>query len=84
MTDILNAEISRYLQSGWSIERIAKIDLAILQLAFYEILYTSNEEIPVIVSVNEAVELAKAFSDDKSKTFVHGVLAKLVADMEQA
>lgn len=79
----LNAEIARYLQSGWSIERIARIDLAILQLAFYEILYISNEEIPVLVSVNEAIELAKTFSDDKSKTFIHGLLAKLVADIEQ-
>ena len=74
----LDVQIATYLSQDWTIERIARIDLAILRLAFYEILYVEREEVPLKVAVNEAVELAKTFSDDKSKQFINGVLAKFV------
>ena len=74
----LDVQIATYLAQDWTIERIARIDLAILRLAFYEILYVEREEVPLKVAVNEAVELAKTFSDDKSKQFINGVLAKFV------
>ena len=61
---------------GWTIDRISKIDLSILRLAFCEIHYI--DDIPFQVSINEAVELAKKFSDDQSPTFINGVLASLV------
>src|SRR5574344_261727 len=61
---------------SWSISRIAKIDLAILRLAIYEIKY--YDEIPFKVSVNEAVELAKTYGNTDSKSFVNGLLAKVV------
>ena len=60
---------------GWTISRIAKIDLAILRLSIYEIMYT---DIPEKVSVNEAVEIAKTYGDDNSSNFVNGVLAKVI------
>ena len=60
----------------WSIERIAKIDLAILRLAIYEIIYI--EELSVKVSANEAVELSKTYGNDNSPNFVNGVLAKII------
>ena len=60
---------------NWTIERIAKIDLAILRLAIYEIKY--DENVPYKVSVNEAVEIAKDYGDDKSPAFVNGLLANL-------
>ncbi len=60
---------------GWSVERMSKVDLAILRLAVYEIEFS---DIPDKVSINEAVELAKEFSDDKSPVFINGVLGKIV------
>lgn len=73
----IDAEILKYLK-GWSIDRIAKIDLAILRLAIYEIKYAKN--IPVKVSVNEAVELAKTYGSENSANFVNGLLAKVILE----
>lgn len=61
---------------GWTMERICKTDLAILRLAIYEILY--RKDIPNKVSVNEAVELAKTFSEGGSPSFVNGLLAEII------
>ena len=66
---------------NWSMERIAKIDLAILRLAIYEIKYI--EDIPVKVSANEAVELAKTYGNNDSKSFVNGVIAKVIESKEK-
>ena len=60
-------------------DRISKTDLAILRLAVYEILY--RDDIPYKVSVNEAVELAKLFSDDSSPSFINGVLAGVINEL---
>ena len=65
---------------NWSLDRIAKIDLAILRLAIYEILYVDS--IPVKVSANEAVELAKTYGNNDSKSFVNGVIAKVIESKE--
>lgn len=73
----LDEQINLYL-TDWSIDRIAKIDLTILRLAFYEVLFVDAQRVPNVVAVNEAIELSKAFSDDKSRHFVSGVLAKLL------
>ncbi|MCI9662417.1 MAG: transcription antitermination factor NusB [Lachnospiraceae bacterium] len=59
---------------GWDTRRMGKVDLTILRLGIYEILY--DEEIPTGVAINEAVELAKKFGQDTSPAFVNGVLAK--------
>ncbi|CAM3013317.1 transcription antitermination factor NusB [Hathewaya histolytica] len=61
---------------NWKINRIPKVNLCILRLSIYEILYL--EEIPNKVSINEAVELTKKYSDDKSSKFINGVLAKFL------
>ena len=66
---------------NWTIDRIAKIDLAILRLAIYEIVY--EDDIPVKVSANEAVELAKEYGNNDSKSFVNGVIAKVIKDKEE-
>lgn len=60
---------------GWKINRISKIDLSILRIGIYEILY--REDIPFSVSVNEAVELAKKYSNEDAGAFVNGLLAKV-------
>ena len=67
--------IEKNLKSDWKIERISKIDLAILKLAIYEIKY---KDIPFKVVINEAVELAKKYGEDTSKNFVNGILASVV------
>jgi len=61
--------------SGWKLNRMGKVDLTILRLAVYEMNY--DDDIPVKVAINEAVELAKNFGGDESPAFVNGVLAKL-------
>ena len=72
---IIDDNILKNLKN-WTINRIAKIDLAILRLAIYEILYL--EDIPAKVSVNEAVEIAKEYGGTDSKSFVNGLLAKII------
>lgn len=63
--------------NGWKIERIGRADLTIMRLAVYEARY--DEDVPVGVAINEAVELAKEYgSDDNSSSFVNGVLGKIV------
>ncbi|MEW9123624.1 MAG: transcription antitermination factor NusB [Thermotaleaceae bacterium] len=64
----------------WKLDRIAKVDLAILRLAIVEMLY--QEDIPTSVSINEAVEMAKNYSTDESGSFVNGVLGS-VAEMKK-
>ena len=59
---------------GWDTGRMGKVDLTVIRLAVYEILF--DEEIPTGVAINEAVELAKKFGQDESAGFVNGVLAK--------
>ena len=61
---------------GYEVDRIYKIDLAILVLAIYEIKYVENSNASVVV--NEAVELAKKYSTEKSYSFINGVLAKVI------
>lgn len=61
--------------NGWSVSRIAKVDLTILRLAVYEMIY--DDDIPVGVAIDEAVELAKKFGQDSSFAFVNGVLASI-------
>ncbi len=58
---------------SWSTERMGKVDLAILRLAVYELLF--DEDIPTAVAINEAVELARKYGQDASPVFVNGVLA---------
>ena len=59
---------------GWTVSRMGKVDLTILRLAVYEILF--DESIPTSVAINEAVELAKKFGQDESSAFINVVLAK--------
>lgn len=65
--------------TNWSISRIAKVDLSILRLAIYEIKYT---DVPHKVAVNEALEIAKAYSTEKSPKFINGVLGSVLKKVE--
>jgi len=66
--------------SDWKVDRMGKVDRNIIRLAMYEMLF--RDDIPVAVSINEAVELAKSFSDEKSANFINGILGKLVDVLE--
>ncbi len=61
---------------GWKKNRIGKAELTIIRLAFYEMKY--DEDVPVSVAINEAVELSKKFGGEDSAGFVNGILAKMV------
>ena len=66
---------------GWKRNRIGKAELAILRIAVYEILY--DDTIPDAVAVNEAVEIAKTYAQDKAPGFINGVLAKVIASKQK-
>ena len=79
---ILNkiAEIDEQINAtakGWTTDRMGKVDLTIIRLAVYEILY--DDDVPTGVAINEAVELAKKFGRDESYSFVNGVLARFAS-----
>ena len=63
------------LAQNWEFERIAKIDLAILRVAMFEMIY--RKDIPPVVSINEAIDLSKQFSNADAKRFINGILDRL-------
>ena len=67
---------NKYLNK-WTIDRLGNTDQSILRMGIYELLYTDT---PDIVAINEAVELAKSYSDDDVKSMINGVLDKLYHD----
>lgn len=77
--EMINALINSNAKN-WTVERIAKVDLAILKLAIAEII--AIDDIPQKVSVNEAIELAKVYCDDKSPKFINGILGSVINELE--
>lgn len=75
--EAIENSIKSNLKSNWKIERVSKVDLAILKLAIYEIKYT---DLPFKVVINEAVELAKKYGVDTSSKFVNGMLASIIKE----
>ncbi len=73
------ADIDKYIEEyskGWKINRISKVDLAIMRLSIYEML--KRQDVPNASSVNEAVELAKKYSGEKSSAFINGILGNVI------
>jgi len=71
--DAIDEKANEYL-SGWKITRLGNTDQAILRMGIYELLYTKT---PEVVAINEAIELAKAYSDDDVRKMINGVLDKI-------
>lgn len=71
----IDSVLSMYLAKNWRIERIPKIELAIMRLAYYEIL--NLEDVPKSVAINEAVELAKTYGSDDAGKYINAVLANI-------
>jgi N utilization substance protein B len=76
--DKLDEQIIKYAKN-WELHRIAAVDRNILRLAIYEMLY--RDDIPPIVSINEAVDIAKKFSTEDSGKFVNGILDKVKGEL---
>ena len=70
---------NRYL-NDWTIDRLNKVDQAILELGIYELLYTDT---PSVVSINEAIELSKKYSDEAVTKMINGVLDKVYHEEEK-
>lgn len=73
--EVLDKKIEENLRN-WKLNRLSKIDLSILRICTYEILFESD--IPEVVSINEGIELAKKYSEEKSAPFINGVLANMI------
>ncbi|WMJ81860.1 transcription antitermination factor NusB [Clostridium sp. MB40-C1] len=72
---IIDGQIENNLRN-WKLNRLSKIDMSILRLATYEIMFL--DDVPDKVSVNEAIELTKKYSDDNSPAFINGVLGNMI------
>lgn len=77
--DELDDKLAPFLR-GWTLDRLTRVDLAILRVAAYELIYTAT---PVGIVVNEAVELANSYSTDKAGAFVNGVLGNLARSVKR-
>ena len=73
--ELIDNKIEQHL-INWKLYRVSKIDLAILRISTYEILY--ENDIPNKVSVNEGIELAKKYSEERSFQFINGVLGNMI------
>ena len=74
--EVIDASISKYLRR-WVLSELNQVNLSILRVATYEILF---EDTPKQIVVNEALEFAKVYSDSSSKDFIHGVLDKIIKE----
>lgn len=77
----LDALIAKHLKAGWRLARISKVDLIILRLALFEM--TEIPDVPRTVVLNEAIELAKKYSDDQSRKFINGILSHVMQELDQ-
>lgn len=73
----IDAQIKKNIR-GWKVNRLSKVSLALLRLAIYELLF--EEEIPVSVSINEAITLAKKYGGEDDAPFVNGVLGSIAKE----
>lgn len=76
----IDQTIQKHLEK-WTIERLATVDRNILRIALFEFRY-ADEKVPVNVVLDEAIEIAKLYGDDKSPKFINGVLSKVKDDMQ--
>ena len=75
--DELDKQINQHLKSSWTVERLTLVEKNLLRLGIFEI---TSFDTPQLVAVNEAIELAKNFSDQKSARFINGLLSQFVTE----
>ena len=71
----INELIEKNLKENWTISRISKVNISLLKVAIYEMIYN---KLPYKIAINEVVELAKKYSDDQAQSFINGILASIV------
>lgn len=76
-SDEINSLITNNLKDNWSLNRISKINLSLIKLAIYEMVY---KKLPYKVAINEVVELAKKYADESAPVFINGILASVVKE----
>lgn len=81
-TEQIDELVSRY-SKDWVIDRIARVDLSILRVAIFEMLYR-GEDVPTGAAINEAVELAKRYGGERSYAFVNGILGSVAREIAPA
>lgn len=77
----LDTEIASFSQN-WRVERMGKVEATILRIALFELMQ-QDEDVPAKVAINEAIELSKQYSDEKSRSFVNGVLDAAARALEK-
>ena len=75
--DDLDIQITQHLKTGWTIDRLNLVEKTLLRLGVFDI---TSFDTPQLVAVNEAIELAKSFSDQKSARFINGLLSQFVTE----
>ncbi len=73
----INELIKKNLKENWTIDRVSKINISLLKIAIYEMIYS---KLPYKVAINEVVELAKKYSDEQAGFFINGILASIVKE----
>ncbi len=71
----INKLIEENLKEKWEIDRVSKINLSLLKIAIYEMIFN---KLPYKIAINEVVELAKKYSDEQAQSFINGILASIV------
>lgn len=78
----IDQAIEDHIQGKWSLNRLEAMNLAILRVGVYEILYGDHDRVPGVVAVDEAIHLARRYSDEASRRFINGVLSSILATAE--
>ena len=73
----INSLITSNLKENWSLNRISKINISLIKIAIYEMVY---KKLPYKVAINEVVELAKKYADESAPVFINGILASVVKE----
>ena len=73
----INSLITNNLKDNWSLNRISKINLSLIKIAIYEMIY---KKLPYKVAINEVIELAKKYADESAPVFINGILASVVKE----
>lgn len=78
---VIDEIISKFLTTGWKLNRLSRVCISVLRLAVCELMY--YDDIPVKVSINEAVELCKVYASDDERVFVNGILRSVAETVQK-